>query len=154
MLKNLLPKSFISDEKTSELENISKAFHAAFSAGELQWQWDDRFNTVVADFDARYQERVLGILGGHFSDYWYNHCIGEAPGPIQRVNECLGGLKPGQLFFSTDTANASFIYCAWWPWNLGKTISIRLALVCEEANDVRCLHLQNNCKNWFNIQEA
>lgn len=134
-----------------ELERLSIAFHEAFQNEELHWKWDERYSSVLAEFDSQHQEKVLAILGQHFTDYWYNSCISDAPSAVQGINDFLGGLKPGQLFFSTDTAKESFIYCAWWPWNLGKTISIRLSLAPTNSPEAKQL-LQMNCKHWFNIQ--
>ena len=152
MLKNLFSGKDHRDKTVLELEKISAAFKTAFSSDEIKWQWDERFNSVLAEFDAKQQEKVLALLSGHFTDYWYNTCIGEAPGAIQQVNERLGGLKPGQLFFSTDATEASFLYCAWWPWNLGKTISIRISLEDKiDSADERYM-LEKNCKDWFSIQ--
>ena len=133
---------------------LSVAFQKAFPDDELQWQWDGRYNTVLAEFDSRHQEKVLGILGGFFTDYWYNACINDAPGTVQRINDFLGGLKPGQLFFSTDADSESFVYCAWWPWNVGKTISIRLSLAPQQVNDENDSTFRDNCLSWFNIKPA
>lgn len=134
-----------------ELERLSIAFQEVFNDEELHWQWDERYSSVLAEFDSHHQEKVLAILGKHFTDYWYNSCISDAPSVVQGINDFLGGLKPGQMFFSTDTAKESFIYCAWWPWNVGKTISIRLSLVPTSSQEDKKL-LQMKCQNWFNIQ--
>lgn len=154
MLKNLFPQKNKSEMARAELERISKAFEREFSQGELTFQWDSRFNTVLAEFEVIHQEKVLAILGECFTDYWYNACITDAPASIRNINTFLGGLKPGQLFFSTDTTLETFAYCAWWPWNMGKMISIRLALSSKEVGEDPRNHYIDDCKRWFNVVNA
>ena len=91
MLKKLFNRNQVMPISQSELECLGIAFQDAFKEGELQWQWDGRYNTVLAEFDSCHQEKVLSILGGCFTDYWYNHCINDAPNAVQRINDFLGG---------------------------------------------------------------
>lgn len=154
MLKNLFPQKNTSEIARAELEKVSKAFELEFPQGELTFKWDARFNTVLAEFEAVHQEKVLSILGKSFTDYWYNACITDAPASIRNINTFLGGLKPGQLFFSTDTTAGTFAYCAWWPWNMGKMISIRLALSSDSVDQEPKNPYIEDCKRWFNVANA
>ena len=38
----------------------------------------------------------------------------------------------GQLLLTSAPSDGVGIYCAWWPWGNGKTISIRLGVFHEE----------------------
>lgn len=151
MFKTMFSRKPVDGADRAGLENLSIDFQEAFSGEEIIWHWDERYSSVLAEFDSCHQEKVLAILASHFTDYWYNSCISDAPSAIQGINDFLGGLKPGQLFFSTDTAKETFIYCAWWPWNVGKTISIRLSMAPTASQEEKQL-LHRNCQDWFKLQ--
>jgi hypothetical protein len=65
--------------------------------------------------------------------------MNSAPSIVQTLDRQLGGIRPSQLLFSSDLNQGAFIFCAWWPWADGNTISIRVApyaaqLTAEDAS--------------------
>ena len=110
-------KSYI--EKVSrELLNVS---WEAFS-----WKWDDYFEAFVAEFSADSGDEFRAILERHFSKVWDSSSIGEAPEIVQMCNNYFGGLRAGQLLFTTDQSEDVFVGGAWWVWGNGETISFRV----------------------------
>ena len=125
-------------EHTKALEVHFRDLAAAFS-GVVEWKWDARFKTAVAEFDSVKKDEVLGILEQHLVSTWDSASVKEAPDVVQQVSKNLGGLTSGQLLLLTDSKQAAFIFCAWWPWGSGTRISIRIApfskgLAEEEAS--------------------
>ena len=93
----------------------------------LSWTWDERFETALAEFDASDRERIQGVLKRHLGIEWDKSNMKKAPDEIRDIAGNMGGLRPGQKLFTSDPGREVLIFCAWWPWGDGKTISIRMA---------------------------
>lgn len=104
------------------LGEISRAFR-----GVLTWKWDSRFEAVLAEFGAGQKDEIRAILERSLPKSWDSSNIGEAPDRVRSINDHLGGLWPGQRLFTPDPEGDGIIFCAWWPWGDGKTISLRIA---------------------------
>ena len=56
-------------ESIKALENsfrdLANAFH-----GKIEWKWDGRFKTALAEFPADMKDDVLGILEQHLISTW------------------------------------------------------------------------------------
>jgi hypothetical protein len=100
----------------------------------LDWKWDGRFGTALAEFPLDKKGSVLEVLDRYLVGRWDSATIGEAPEIAQKVKGHLGGLMPGQLLFVSDVNDDSPIFCAWWPWGNGQTISIRIGVFSETTN--------------------
>ena len=109
-----------------ELIKICEELFNAFE-GVLSWKWDSRFEAVLAEFDVANKNRVRAILDRCFGSTWDSSIIDRAPLCVKEVSTYLGNLRSEQVLFTSDTTRAAYIYCAWWPWGNGKTISIRIA---------------------------
>lgn len=113
-----------------------------------QWKWDGRFGAVLAEFPADDQAKVRAILGRHFGSVWERSNIDTAPDAVQSVKAHFGGLMTGQLLFTSAPGQEGLIYCAWWPWGNGKTISLRLApfhAAADEAKKIERIDLFKAC---------
>jgi len=53
------------------------------------------------------------------------------------------GLRQGQRMFVLDPDHEPLLYAAWWPWNGGKSFSLRVSCTADEALPVvrRCFGL-------------
>ncbi len=117
-------------------EKIKKIWCELFTASKetVSWQWDDRFEMALAQFDADKAAAVKNTIQNQLGFTWEPAEANLSPGPVQEVIDILGGLKPGQVLFTSDPANV-FLLCAWWPWNNGKRISIRVACHGREITE-------------------
>lgn len=106
---------------------ICRDLAAALSA-DLAWKWDGRFGTVLAEFPLESKASVLEILDRYMVDRWDSVSIEDAPEAAKKVKAHLGGLMAGQLLLLSDSKGDSLVYCAWWPWGNGLTISIRIGI--------------------------
>ena len=138
------------DPNQSGLETVCKELRSAFR-GVLSWKWDNRFGAVLAEFGAGKKESVRGILERSLSITWHSSNIGNAPDIVREINRHLGGLRSGQMLFTTDPDREPFIFCAWWPWDDGKVISIRIGSSYEKLSDSEKAEKIQLFKEWFGI---
>lgn len=132
------------------IENKCKELNGAFQ-GVLLWQWDNRFEAVLAEFDAADKDKIRAILGQCFNITWDSSNINKAPDTVQKVSSYLGKLRSGQLLLTSDTGATAYIYCAWWPWGNGKTISIRISPCYKKLPDSDKAVKIQQFKGWFGI---
>ena len=121
--------------KKSDLEEVSEEFLNAFR-GVLSWKWDHRFEAFLTEFSADKRDEFRSILERNFSNVWDSSNIREAPDVVKMCNNNFGGLRSGQLLFTTDPSQDVFICGAWWPWGDGRTISLRIASPAKKLENV------------------
>jgi hypothetical protein len=133
----------------SALENVCRELLNAFQ-GMLSWEWDSRFETVLAVFGVDDKDSIRAVLERYLGIIWDSSNIGKAPDIVRMINSNLGGLRSGQLLFTSDSNQDAF-FCAWWPWGDGKTISIRVAPFYEKLLDSEKTKQTQLLKDWFGI---
>jgi hypothetical protein len=111
----------------------------------LEWEWDQRFSTVLAMFESFESERVRAALEELFEKTWSMDNIAQAPTRVQSLARTFGGVRERQLFDTTDPTAQTMLFCAWWPWGRGERVSIRLGYV------IRDLDLDDRFKLWFGV---
>jgi hypothetical protein len=135
-----------------DIENTCKELFRAFQ-GVLSWAWDSRFKAVLAQFSVDIEDSIRETLERYFSLTWHTGNIGQSSETLRFVNTYLGGLWEGQLFFMSEPTQEGFLFCAWWPWRNGKTISIRVSPFYYELNELQMVELIKKLKLWFGILE-
>jgi len=133
-----------------KLASICTSLRLAFE-GILDWKWDGRFGTVLAEFPPEKKGSVLEVLDQYLIGRWDSATIGEAPEIAQRVKRHLGGLMAGQLLLLSDPDAESLVYCAWWPWGNGQMISIRIGLFSATMDTERKGTLTKALRGWFGV---
>jgi hypothetical protein len=136
-------------EKTGG-ENGCKELWSAFK-GVLSWKWDDRFETVLAEFAVKKKNTVRETLERHLPITWDDSNIANATDFVRTINNYLGGLREGQLLLTSDPQGDPLIFCAWWPWGNGKTISIRIAPFYDQSSDLEKAEKARRVKSWFGM---
>jgi hypothetical protein len=116
----------MNDVNQSKNEIICKQLFHDFR-GILSWKWDDWIGTFLAEFDTDREKDIRTILEKHLPISWDDSSINTAPQIVKALDEHLGGLRSMQYLFSSDPSNEVFVFCAWWPWGNGTTISLRVA---------------------------
>ena len=122
--------------KKPDLEKVSREVLSAFW-GALSWKWDQRFEALLAEFPAVNGDEFRAILERDFGNVWDSSNISEAPDIVKMFNNNFGGLRSGQLLFTTDPSQDVFVCGAWWPWGDGETISLRIASPAKELQHER-----------------
>jgi hypothetical protein len=134
----------------SDIEKVCKDIISVFE-GVLTWKLDDRFDAVLAEFSVDSKDGVRDVLERHLSIVWDASNIGKAPGVVQMVTNDLSGLMSGQMIFTSDPARDYFLFCAWWPWGDGESISIRIGPSCNKISDKEKAEIFKLFKVWFGI---
>jgi hypothetical protein len=131
-------------------EKVCKELERAFQGG-LSWKWDSRFETVLAEFAVKKKDNVRTTLERYLRMTWDGANIANAPDPVRAINNRLGGLRSGQLLFTSDPSGETFIFCAWWPWGDGKTLSIRIAPWYQNDSESERAEKGRLLKGWFGM---
>ncbi len=137
-------------QMNAKLENMCADIIDNFQ-GELKWQWDGRFNTVLIEFATDYNEKVLSVINRHLSNKWNSANIEEAPDIVQVISAKMGSLRAGQTLFTSDPDQNALLFCAWWPWGNGSKVSIRLAPCYENLSDNDMAEQVTQLKNRFSL---
>ncbi|MDY6986774.1 MAG: hypothetical protein SWQ30_01855 [Thermodesulfobacteriota bacterium] len=133
-----------------ELKRLCEAFIKE-TQGLLSWSWDEPLVAVLAQFSVNDRDKVLGCLGPFMGAKWDESEIEKAPEIVRQLAEDMGGLRSGQLLFTTDAGKDVFIFGAWWPWQDDQTISLRVGPHWSELSDSESDDLMASFKACFGI---
>jgi len=86
--------------KKSDLEKFYRKLLSA-SWEVFSWKWDHRFEAFLTEFSADNGDEFRAILERDFINVWDSSNIREALDIVQMCNNNFGGLRPGQLLFTT-----------------------------------------------------
>lgn len=133
----------------SSEENFCRELFGTLNGGI--WKWDDRFECLLSEFRANGQDKVRAVMQRHLTSTWEVANIGGAPDVVQFINSHFGGLRAGQILFTSDPSQNDLIYCSWWPWGDGKTISIRFSPFYTVLPDSKKIERIKLFKSWFGL---
>ncbi len=135
---------------TSRLENSCRKLKESLN-DQLTWKWDERFGTVLAEFNVNDKELIHKIIKIHMGVTFSEDNSGDASAVAKLVIDYFGGLNSGQLMYMSDPDKEDLILCAWWPWGNGSTISIRLGVFADSLNDEDNAELTQMLRQWFDL---
>jgi len=92
----------------------------------VTWNWDDRHDAVLSEFPADQEKDVISVLEKHFDSCWDEETINYAPGKVRSVAKELGEVREGQRLFCSDPDKDALLLGAYWPWQNGEKISLRM----------------------------
>ncbi len=133
----------------SSEENFCRELFGTLNGGI--WKWDDRFECLLSEFRANGQDKVRAVMQRHLTSTWEVANIGGAPDVVQFINSHFGGFRAGQILFTSDQSQNDLIYCSWWPWGDGKTISIRFSPFYTVLPDSKKIERIKLFKSWFGL---
>lgn len=110
----------------SQLLATLKDFRAAWPA--RGWSWDRRVSCVSSSFVVELESKARAVALATLANEWTPGTVGRAPPALREIAERTGGMRPGQLMFSTTGAGPGFAFALWWPWGDGMTTSLRIGL--------------------------
>ena len=138
------------DLNQSNIESICRQLFDEFR-GILSWKWDDRTGTILAEFSADKEKDIRAILEKFLTISFDSSTINTAPQIVQTLDNHLGGLRPTQLLFCSHPSHDAFVFCAWWPWGNGMTISLRIAALDANLSKPEANKLVELLKVWAEI---
>jgi len=110
----------------SDIEKTCKQIFHDFR-GVLSWKWDNWVGSFLSVFNTEIEKDIRVSLEKSLPLFWDSSTIQTAPQIVQTLDNHLGGLRPTQLLFTSPLSNDAFVFCAWWPWGSGMSISLRIA---------------------------
>ena len=114
---------------------------------ELQWGWDERWNTALMVIQGDDAQNFLTKLRTIFSDAWATDNIETASEAVQALAQGMGGLRAGQKLYSADAGDGVVMYAASWPWVGNSHLSIRIGIYGADHNmDVRTIFAPDSLK--------
>lgn len=135
---------------TPDIATVGKALFDEFE-GLLTWKWDDWVGTILAEFGVTQKKDIRSLLEKHLPVAFDIDSIEDAPAIVRALDDQLGGIRSGQLLFSSDPSQESFVFGAWWPWGDGETISIRIAPYDRRLSEAEEAKLIEQMKTWAGI---
>lgn len=120
------------------------------TAGLLAWEWDDWQSAALTKLDQSATERVLEMLDRAFDQQWTHDTV-EGCSAAAAVAHSCGGLRPGQRLLLSDSNKQPMMAGFWWPWNDGRTISLRIRLLSASGDTAEQDHLSQQLRGWFGL---
>jgi hypothetical protein len=95
---------------------------------ELQWGWDERWNSALMVLQGDEGQAFLGKLSDVFGALWDHENIASAEQSVQALAQNMGGLRAGQKLYATVVEDGVVLYAASWPWVGNSHLSIRVGI--------------------------
>ena len=108
---------------------------AAALPDSMKWQWDDRFDCIVAAFEVAQKENILSAVNTQLKQQWDRAGLRSAPDGVKKAVKDFGGVASNQLLFACGLSEEVMLLGLWWPWGHGATISIRFVPYGSGASD-------------------
>ena len=140
----------VNDASKADIEAVCRNLSHSFQ-GTLSWKWDRRFETVLAEFGVEQNGSVRAILENYLGFTWDSSDVGNASDIVCTVNANFGGLRTGQLLFTSDPNRDALVFCMWWPWGNGKEISIRIGPSFKDLGDLERAGKVELFRLWFGV---
>ena len=99
------------------------------------WSWDTRLSCVTSSFNVEFESKSRAAVIVALSTEWTPVTIPRASPALRDLAERTGGLRAGQLIFTSATIGANFAYGLWWPWGDGMTTSLRIGLAGSSVRE-------------------
>ena len=91
------------------------------------WSWDSRMVCITSSFSTEFEGNARAAFAEALSVEWSSSTVSKAPTNLREYVERFGGLRHGQLLFSSGSLGGTLTaFGLWWPWGDGGTISARI----------------------------
>lgn len=116
----------VAGDSWSPVLNALKNLRAAWPS--RGWSWDTRLTCVTSSFNVEGEAKARAAVAVALGNEWTAVSIQSAPPVLRDIAERSGGLRSGQLIFTSGTVGSGFAYGLWWPWGDAITTSLRIGL--------------------------
>ena len=100
------------------------------------WSYDNRFQCVASTFDSNFAAEAKVLIAVMLPLVWTERTLLSAGPVINTVAARTGGVRAAQMIFGAERAGYITPYGLWWPWEEGRTISLRIGLEGASGGDV------------------
>ncbi|HWH79602.1 MAG TPA: hypothetical protein VNT76_19620 [Candidatus Binatus sp.] len=105
----------------------------------------------MAEFGVARKDEIRAILEQNLGAVWESANVGNAPDIVGAIDDRFGGLRPGQIIFTSDPKLDALIFCTWWPWGNGQDISIRVGPSYKNISESERAENLQKFKLWFGV---
>jgi len=119
-----------------------------------RWQWDERFHVALIVFEKEDMESILSTVSNEFDQQWDSTTIANASDLIGKLVNSLFGVSPGQRIFAFEEGAGLILFAAWWPWDNGSNISLRIGIFSLEEHTFDKDKKKEHLAEWFNTHFA
>jgi hypothetical protein len=121
--------------------------------GVLEWEWDPRFRAALAAFDMSVADQVRQAVETACGSAWSSANLSTAAGAVQELAHKKGGLRPGQLLYTTDAERPALLFCAWWVWGSGDRASLRIGSAVFDGGELQpdAPAHESELRSWFGV---
>jgi hypothetical protein len=141
----------IADSNWKTLEATCRTLASGVGALGLSWSWDARLGAALATFSAGQAEAVSSIVQQGLGLRFDYATLAEAHPAVRARAAAIGGLRPGQWLAACEADTGALAAAAWWPWNGGQTISMRVFPVVASADRTEIETLSAAFRGWFGV---
>ena len=136
---------------THDLEKFKKiCSRISFSMpSSYQWQWDERFHVALIAFEKEDTGAIFSTVSNEFDQQWDATAISNASGLIGELVNSSFGISPGQIIFTSEQGAGLILFAAWWPWDNGSTISLRIGIFSLEEHALDEDEKKEHLTEWF-----
>ncbi len=143
-------KSAFSDPRMNELEPICRDLRRR-TQGVMLWEKDDRFRAVLSPFDLHNERMMREILNKHFPLHYTMANVASAPERVGYIFRELGSLVDGHELYVRNPEKEIILYAAWWPWEDGQTVTLRIGFVAPDMLPSQENKLFRKVRQWFGL---
>jgi len=91
------------------------------------WSWDSRMTCITSSFSTEFETKARAAIAEALTSEWASPAVSKAPAVLREYVDRYGGLRAGQLLFSSGPLGGSLLaFGLWWPWGDGGTVSFRV----------------------------
>ena len=92
------------------------------------WSWDSRFETVASTFGTDLLSEAKASAALALPHVWTDKTLASASPSLRELAKKTGGVRAAQMLLSADPQGILQPFGLWWPWEDGRTISLRIGL--------------------------
>lgn len=91
------------------------------------WSWDSRMTCITSSFSTEFEAAARAAIAEAYAVEFTSQTVGKAPQTLRDFVDRYGGLRQGQMLFSSGALGGTLVaFGLWWPWGDGGTISMRV----------------------------
>jgi len=126
-----MPNVPFGTDSWNELLEALKRLRASWP--QRGWSWDGRFSCVTSTFNTEIESRARAAIALALTTEWTPTTVGQASSGLRDLIERTGGMRAGQILFSSPVVGRAFTYGLWWPWGDGMATSLRVGVGGPDA---------------------
>src|SRR5262252_4382669 len=73
------------------------------------WSWDSRMTCITSSFSTEFETKARAAIGEALSNEWTSSAVSKAPAGLREYVDRYGGLRSGQVLYSSGTLGGSLV---------------------------------------------